>query len=100
MAIKAGGSSIESFDLLPAVSRRQVLRTLAAMAAGGILSERQRVEGPENFEGCGNAYASEQREPAPCSGWWRRRESNPRPKSLSAGRVHAVSDSIEFAAGA
>ncbi len=32
--------------------------------------------------------------------WWRRRESNPRPKSLSAGRVHAVSDSIGFARGA
>jgi len=32
--------------------------------------------------------------------WWRRRESNPRPKSLSARRVHALSDSISFASGA
>jgi hypothetical protein len=31
--------------------------------------------------------------------WWRRRESNPRPKSLSARRVHALSDSEGFAAG-
>ena len=29
-------------------------------------------------------------------GWWRRRESNPRPKSLSARRVHALSDSACF----
>jgi hypothetical protein len=29
--------------------------------------------------------------------WWRRRESNPRPKSLTAERLHAQSSSIDFA---
>jgi len=29
-------------------------------------------------------------------GWWRRRESNPRPKSLSARRIHAQSSSGWF----
>ena len=29
--------------------------------------------------------------------WWRRRESNPRPKSLSAERLHAQSRSENFA---
>ncbi len=29
--------------------------------------------------------------------WWRRRESNPRPKSLTAERLHAQSGSIDFA---
>ena len=32
--------------------------------------------------------------------WWRRRESNPRPKSLSAGRIHAVSGSACFRSAA
>ena len=33
-------------------------------------------------------------------GWWRRRESNPRPKSLSAGKIHVQSSSGSFTPGA
>jgi len=36
------------------------------------------------------------RQPSFREGWWRRRELNPRPKSLSAGRIHAQSSSACF----
>jgi len=46
------------------------------------------------FAQCGLAGTPSRSPPEKGEGWWRRRESNPRPKSLSARRVHALSASF------